>query len=186
MISIITPTLGRETLRQTVDSARDVEWAPTDEWWIVGDAHAQLPAWLDEYVLGLGHPFKYFAYDAGRHEWGHPQRNVAIERARKGNYLVWQDDTDTFFPGALTDLHDSLPEEQVPFLVSFKIANAMYSCENPVSVGCVGGHQFVTPNIPGKVGLWSDRYEGDFDFIESTLAHWEHFLRIPIVLTQAA
>jgi hypothetical protein len=36
----------------------------------------------------------------------------------------------------------------------------------------IGGHCLVTPNDPARTGLWSDRYEGDFDFVESTLALW--------------
>ncbi|HET7637308.1 MAG TPA: hypothetical protein VFK47_01085, partial [Ktedonobacteraceae bacterium] len=33
----------------------------------------------------------------------------------------------------------------------------------------VGGHCIVCPNIPGKVGSWTDRYQGDWDFIEETV-----------------
>jgi hypothetical protein len=37
----------------------------------------------------------------------------------------------------------------------------------------VGGHCMVVPNVPEKLGQWTDRYEGDFDFIEDTLKRWE-------------
>jgi hypothetical protein len=38
--------------------------------------------------------------------------------------------------------------------------------------GFIGGHCIVTPNLPSLLGEWGARYEGDWDFIESTLQKW--------------
>jgi len=39
-----------------------------------------------------------------------------------------------------------------------------------VEVCNVSGQMFVVPNVKGRVGRWSGRYEADFDFVKSTLA----------------
>jgi len=38
--------------------------------------------------------------------------------------------------------------------------------------GNVGAPCIVTPHVPGLLGTWGDRYEGDFDFIKSTMDLW--------------
>ncbi len=40
------------------------------------------------------------------------------------------------------------------------------------SLGNVGTPMMVAPNVKSKLGLWGNRYEGDFDFLESTLAYY--------------
>jgi hypothetical protein len=39
----------------------------------------------------------------------------------------------------------------------------------PLQVGKVGTPMMAVPNIPGQLGQWSDRYEGDYDFIAETM-----------------
>lgn len=39
----------------------------------------------------------------------------------------------------------------------------------PLQVGHVSTAMIVVPSNPALLGAWSDRYEGDFDFIASTL-----------------
>ena len=41
-----------------------------------------------------------------------------------------------------------------------------------VRQGNIGTPNLVAPNVPGKLGTWGTRYEGDFDYIRSTLQHY--------------
>ena len=41
-----------------------------------------------------------------------------------------------------------------------------------VMEGNIGTPSLVMPNRPAWLGQWGDRYEGDYDFLRSTLDHW--------------
>jgi hypothetical protein len=49
----------------------------------------------------------------------------------------------------------------------------LWSGRPSVEEGEVDGHQFVTPNIPGKLGVWADHRHGDYWFIKTTLDKWD-------------
>lgn len=173
-LSVIVPTPDGGFLGQLFDSIRP-QLREADEVIVVGDTHSDPLTEVAEFVRGEGH--RWLELDAGRHAWGHPQVNYGMSQAR-GDYLVFIDDDDRFAGDAFANIRRaarSLPE---PAPMMFRFVSARYGTlwqEKVVQVGRVGGHEFVVPNIPERLGQWSDSYEGDFDFIVSTLAKWPEY-----------
>jgi len=170
-LSIIVPTVGGGYLPVLFDSVRS-QLQKQDEVIVVGDTHSGPLEKMRELVEEEG--FCWLELNAGKHAWGHPQINYGIEHAR-GDYLVFNDDDDQFAGDALVNIRRaarSLSEPR-PLMFRFRSGrNGLLWSEQVIREGGVGGHEFVVPNIPERLGQWTDRYEGDFDFISSTLAKW--------------
>jgi len=43
------------------------------------------------------------------------------------------------------------------------------TCKGIIEENCIGGHQFVAPNVVGRLGRCTDRLPYDYDFIRSTV-----------------
>lgn len=112
-------------------------------------------------------------HDAGHHCYGHHQLNEGMIWAT-GDYLVFQDDDDIFSEDALASIRAAIAETPGrPLMFRFVTHYRLVLWAEPrLAEGWVGGHGFVPPNRPGKLGRWGCRYEGDFDFIASTLARY--------------
>lgn len=139
--SIVVATKGRDSLAATLASV-----AP------------QLEAGDEVLVVRSEHP------------WGHQARNEAIPRCA-GTHLLFIDDDDRHMKGALELVREHVG--QAPGKVHiFAMAYSNGSVVAPVwplRVGTVGTPMFCVPNKPGRLGVWSERHEGDFDFIASTM-----------------
>lgn len=169
-LSVIVPTHDGEGLDRCLASVMP-QLAPDDEIIVAWDSHDDLPGngwdqFDDPNVRALVH-------DAGYHAWGHPQRRVAQEWAR-GDYLVHIDDDDELAPDALAAIRAAIERNpgrplMFRFLAPFGLVMPQYPL---VAEGNVGGTGFVTPNDPRRLGRWSDRYQGDYDYITSTLDHY--------------
>lgn len=174
-LSIIVPTPDGGNLPALADSLRK-QLYPGDEVIVVGDTfHGPLDA-VRDWVLQQPQ-WRWVEHDAGRAAWGHPQINYGMTVAR-GDYLLFQDDDDIYAPGALVNVHRAIRRAPLaPHLFRFKAARyggqPIWQQKGVVAVGMIGGHCIVTPNDPARTGRWTDRYEGDFDFIEETLRLWE-------------
>lgn len=121
--------------------------------------------------------WRWYEHDAGYAGWGHPQINFGMTKAR-GDYLVFQDDDDVFAPGALQYIRRAAKhlDPPRPLIFKFKIARAgglTLPIGQEIAENRIGGHCIVPPNVPEKLGKWTDRYAGDWDFIEETLRLWE-------------
>ena len=146
-----------------------------DEVIVVGDTHSaplhEVAAWVEAQA-----GWRWLAHDAGRHAWGHPQINHGMANAR-GDYLVFQDDDDVFYPDALLNIRRAVRHgEPRPHIFKFRITRAgglVLPRGRLVAENQIGGHCLVTPNDPERLGSWTDRYAGDWDFIEETLRLWE-------------
>ena len=183
MISIITPTRGRRGLATLVASARGTLWHPDDEWLIVADTRHEETDWVSGFVSKVGFPLRYAETPGGVS--GSSQRNLGISLAREGNYLVWADDDGVFAPGGINTIREHLPRPPAaPHPLQFEIfwSNSPRPLSDPhgfpfdsnwVALG--GGQQFVTPNLPGKVGTWPDSGSCDYNFIRETLDLWGGF-----------
>ena len=168
-LSIIVPTHDGEGLDTLFASVED-QLQSGDEVLVVVDAFEYgaivLPSLNNRRVL---------EFDAGHHCYGHCQINYGIERAH-GDYLVFIDDDDCFPDGALDSIRRAIAEQDSPRPLMFKFWSRRHSRTLPpghyVQESAIGGHAMVVPNIPEKLGTWGERYAGDFDFIQSTLAFW--------------
>lgn len=173
-LTVIIPTPDGIDLNRCLYSILEQRIVDGDEVIIVGDTQSNPLSEMEEFIRRLGAPFRYIAHAAGYHAWGHPQINAGIAAAQ-GDYLVFIDDDDAFAPDAFTAIRLAVAERDVPCphlfrFVAFDRRVLWHTRE--VQEGHLGGHQFVTPNLPGRLGTWTDRYNGDFDFIVSTLALW--------------
>jgi hypothetical protein len=175
-LSIIVPTPDGGNLPALADSLRGKLY-PGDEVIVVGDTfHGVDLSPVRNYVLDQPQ-WRWEEHDAGRAAWGHPQINYGMSVA-KGDYLAFQDDDDIYAPGAIVNIHRAIRRAPLaPHLFRFRAARfggaAIWQEKGRVEEGYIGGHCIVTPNVPEKTGRWTDRYCGDFDFIEETLRLWE-------------
>jgi glycosyltransferase involved in cell wall biosynthesis len=164
-ISIITPTIGRESLRPMLQRVL-VQLQDGDEVLVIGDGpQPNAKKIVDEFKHAL---VRYWESESIRN-YGNPQRNTAVEEA-KGDYLLFVDDDDLPSPHALSVIRNvakQFPEKPL----MFKMMHCGWELwKHPkVEQGNISGQMFVTPNVKGKVGKWSGRYEADFDFVSSTL-----------------
>lgn len=162
-MSVIIPTVGRDTLRDAIASA---SWA--DEVIVVFDA-ASVPADAPEGV-------RVFACGQSGHWWAE-QRNLGIACAR-GTHLAFIDDDDVYTPGAPASVARALAARPGRIHI-FKMRDGDRLCggHGCLFSGGFGTPMFVVPN-DGATGAWTERYEGDFNFISSTLAsrrRWPRF-----------
>lgn len=164
-ISIITPTIGRQSLRPMLQRVL-VQLKDGDEVLVIGDGpQPNAKKIVDEYKHAL---VRYWESEP-IHNYGNPQRNTAVEEA-KGDYLLFVDDDDMPSPHALSVIRNvaqQFPEKPL----MFKMMHCGWELwkQPKVEQGNISGQMFVTPNVKGKVGKWSGRYEADFDFVSSTL-----------------
>lgn len=173
-LSVIIPTPDGEDLDRCIESILQQELIDRDEVIIVGDTQTNSLERVQAQVCRLGPPFHYRAHAAGYHAWGHPQYNAGLRTAR-GDYLVFNEDDDVFTPDAFARIRAALAELQEPRPRLFRFisqSRRLLWHEPKLEEDNVSGHQFVTPNLPGLVGEWTDRYRGDFDFIIATLRLW--------------
>lgn len=177
-LSVIVPTQGRETLRTMMQHTARLLHSG-DELLVIEDTHGakgganpMVAAMVRLcYPLGSGE-VRHFKHDAGRNAWGHPQINVGMGIAN-GDWLVFIDDDDVFSKDGLDVLHRSLSAApRAPHMFRFESPLGTLWDAQALIEGRVGGHCIVAPNVAEKLGEWSDRYEGDFDFICSTIDKW--------------
>jgi glycosyltransferase involved in cell wall biosynthesis len=179
-LSIVSPTQGRATLERTIASGRD-QLLPGDEWIVVIDDHEMASQVVIDNIerrieRACGPACVVMTHDAGRHDWGHSQSNYGISVAQ-GDWLVFQDDDDTFTPGALAAIRRTigqLPSAR-PLLFRFRArwGQLIWAQIGDLRQGRIGGHCLVIPRLPGLIGRFGTRYEGDHDMILSTLALWD-------------
>lgn len=98
-------------------------------------------------------------------DWGMKARNEAMRRA-KGTWLAFMDDDDIYLPGALA-LMRAVTGPTIFRMRRGSPHNDVLWTDKELRPGNVSTQMFVTPCIP--LGRWGNRYEGDFDFIASTL-----------------
>ena len=163
-LSVILATLGRDTLQFAADCAAS-QLTPLDELIIVGGgASARLVAdsvgarWIDMAPGG---------------DWGGRERTAAMSVAT-GTHLLFVDDDDALTPGAVATVRAALLDAPGrPHIFSMiNVDGRVLPVAQALVEGNVGTPQLVAPNVPHALGQWGIRYECDFDFIASTVAHY--------------
>ena len=197
LLSVIVPTVGRPSLQRTLRSLlRQGDWLPWEAV-LVGDTFRRRRGRTSSpraYELAQSDPrFVYTECDGGLHAWGHPQRNHGATVAR-GRYLSWLGDDDIYLAGRLpaaspapstatrttpgsSSSAGSRPWKQVYW------HTAGFLAQDHIDAECI-----VCPNVPEKLGTWTNRYQGDYDFIAGTVERWGGVERVvwqPEVIAQA-
>jgi glycosyltransferase involved in cell wall biosynthesis len=146
-VTVIIPTCGRPCLAAALASVTP-QLEPGDQVLVIRDASG---------------------------DWGHTARNAAMPRAA-GDVLLFLDDDDVYFPGALEAVRRAAAEHPGRVLIFRMKRGEPHNDELPgapaVECGNVSTQMFAVPNDPARLGRWGSRYEGDFDFLTSTLEHY--------------
>lgn len=166
-LSIIIPTIGRHSLQQTIES---IELDDNDEIIVVGDgpqpqAYEIVKSWDNLNIIYIEGP-KTGCY-------GNKQRQLGMENA-KGTHLMFIDDDDVYMPGALDAVRTAI-ELKPDRLMLFSFVNIhglVLWTEPTARISNISTQQIVFPNCPEWLGTWGERYEGDYDFIRSTINRW--------------
>lgn len=167
-ISVITPTIGRESLR-TMLNALVPQLEEGDEAIIVGDgpqpnARCIVESYKNNKLIYLEHgPIR---------NYGNPQRNLAITMA-KGDYLFFVDDDDVPLQDCLKGVKRIASQNPGrPLMFRMYHGPGLLWATNQIKGGNISGQMFITPNKPELLGKWSGKYAADYDFITSTLAKY--------------
>lgn len=170
-LSVVVTCIGRPTLGRLIDSI------PTEhgiEIIVVPDTHisdeADFTSAIKQIRPSYENKVRWLEYDAGYHNWGHPQRQYGDSQAT-GEWLLHSQDDNQFHPSAFTDIWFSICEQPYPRPILFKVhtwqAGTVWRIpeliEENVDADCI-----VCPNDPEKLGKWGDTYQGDYTFIKGT------------------
>jgi glycosyltransferase involved in cell wall biosynthesis len=187
-LTILIPTPGQgRPLARCLESIQAQPLLPGDEVLVIGDTlDGDLPE-VEATVASFGPQYRYLPqagtahqiYDFGGyskdcHSFGHEQIQFGMAQAR-GDYLVFQDDDDVFTAGAFEAIRRAATEHPGrPLLFRFvtRFRTLVWGASRELKQDHIGGHCFVVPNQPEYLGRWSDRYQGDWDFIRETLDKW--------------
>jgi len=145
---------------------------PLDEVIVIGDTHDGPLGKVESLVGSYDHRFRYVAYDAGEHDYGHSQLNHGMALATC-DYIHCNDDDDVWTPEALRYFRaytNQFPEPR-PFLFRFQSYLGPVFWVHPgwFARNYIGGHCLLAPNVPDKLGAWGTDYSGDFDYVEATV-----------------
>lgn len=102
--------------------------------------------------------------------WGHSARNRMMPRA-EGDFLLFIDDDDVYVDGAFETIRGAISGEPARvhmFRMRYATGGVLWQTPT-VECGNVSTQMVCAPNRPGQLGRWGDRYQGDFDFIVSTV-----------------
>jgi glycosyltransferase involved in cell wall biosynthesis len=161
-LSVVIPTLGRETLRATLASVAP-QLARGDEVIVVGDGRPAQARKLVAYRRSRR--WRYLETDGPCNDAGGTQRDLAASVAR-GDHLCFMDDDDVFTPDALAAIRRGVAEHPERVLV-FRMDNyGKVLWHDPVlSYGNVGTPMVVVPADPQRLASWR---LGDYEFIRGT------------------
>lgn len=180
-LTVCIPTIGRPGLDRTLRSLtlQDGYDPAAVELLVVGDGHADhLDGRRDALdaarETSARHGARYAEHDGGCHAWGHPQRNAAMALAR-GAWLWFLADDDMATDDALTIIRAATAEMPEPgpllFRVHHWVGRPIWTFSELVE-GNIDAECIVVPNDHDRLGWWTDRYEGDYDFIVETVGKW--------------
>ena len=168
-LSIIIPTCGRSSLARTLASIA-TQLKDGDQVVVVGDGD-QPKAW----DICQASDVARLTYDetAPTHRHGGTQRQYGMQIAT-GDALLFMDDDDIYVPGALDLVREGLTQRpDCLLLFRFLDKHGGLIWRDPVIRETnVGTPCFVVPNRREWLGTWTERYEGDYDFIRSTVDRW--------------
>jgi len=171
-LSVIVPTLGRPTLRRTLERIGQQQLVDGDEVLVVQDGPA------DESVRRVfeasGLPGKYLGLDRHYGDYGGTPRNHGMKHAC-GEYLAFMDDDDTYRPGAFDAIRRAAtrrPGRPLMFRLYCPSHKKHLWQDKTVRPSNVATSIFVLPNTPARLGQWGTHRGSDFAFVYTTLQRW--------------
>lgn len=171
-LSVIIPTIGRTTLRRTLDSIRGQRLVEGDEVVLVQDGPAEEAARRVFEESGL--PGKYLSLDRRYADFGGTPRNHGMAHAR-ADYLAFMDDDDVYTPGAFNAIRAAAvrhPGRPMMFRMALAPPAGMIWRDQTLRVGNVSTDMIVVPNQPDRLAPWPSYSCGDLGFVAHTLGFW--------------
>lgn len=177
LFSVIVPTIGRPSLPKTLASInRDMA-----EIIIVADTF-EMGDTIQDAIKGeaLRWGARFYAADAGHHDWGSPQLQAGYAAA-EGQYILNCGDDDIYEPLAFPTIERAIDSIAAPVPMMFRTAlhpspvrgntNIAVLWQYPTLTNRnITGQCLVLPNDQSKIGSWSILV--DFGFITSTIDLW--------------
>lgn len=151
-ITVIVPSIGRDTLQAALDSC-----AAADEVIVVHDLAGGDVGFVPDRV-------RFFTVDAG--DRGYTARTRGIAKAT-GTHIAFLDDDDVFTPGAVNLMRERACDRPVIFRMDDPTHGLLWR-DRELRYANVGTPMLLVPNQPERLGVWAphegDR-GGDFTFI---------------------
>jgi len=177
-LTICIPTIGRPSLRHTLDSIKRQKLVLGDRVVVVFDSYRHGHNYdLQELVEGYGAPFQYREFDGGTHFYGNPQFNYGMRLARTG-YFCGLGDDDIYVDGALERLRTALRPGRVTLCQFYSPpfdtpsgARRFVLWDTPrLQVAHISGCCMVAP-VEALVPVSAEqRIEVDYDWIKDVIA----------------
>jgi len=161
-LSIIIPTLGRESLRLVLKQLSD-QLLDEDEIIVIADGPIKRAK-----EIASKFPVRYFEHGPTKC-WGNAQRNYGIAVAEK-THLHFLDDDDQSLPDALATIRKEI-KEQPGYIHIFRIHSRTNLIWNDpiIQYGNVSSQMFIIPSNR-HVGHWPDKYAGDYYFLADCIS----------------
>lgn len=159
-VTYLVATVGRPSLEAALQSIVN-QSRPGDEVLVIGATSA---------IQETAHKYgcRYVFCEPGN-DWGATERNVATPYAT-GDYLAFLDDDDLAAPGSRAAIEHAIslnPGLPAIFRMQYGTSGPILWGRPELALGNVGTPMFILPNDRSKLGIWTSRYGGDFDFISS-------------------
>lgn len=177
-LTIVVPTRGRHTLPRCLASlAPELHDGYRAQVLVIADTHSELLS--DVRSVAQQYGVEYLEHDAGYHDWGYPQLRYGYEKGA-GDFLLNVGDDDVSVPGALPAILNALEEVgEGPVMFRAEMhpspnrghtgAPMLVWTERRLEEGVITGQNLATPNVPGKIGGWSNDWKHAFE----TVALWD-------------
>jgi len=167
-LSVIVPTIGRESLGRTLKSISGQQLIVGDEVLLVQDGPE------DDAVRRVfresGLPAKYLATGKRAADFGGTPRNLGMARAR-GAYLAFMDDDDVYRPGAFAAIRREAarhPGRPLMFRMERPGLGSTVWQQQAIGLGNVGTPMIVVPNVEGRLARWPGHRCTDLGFAVET------------------
>lgn len=176
-VTVVVATVGRPTLARTLASLRLQSWNPGSGVLLLGDGD---PPGVAELWRQFRLPGRYVALPDRLGHWGHGARNHALDAGLVTTDLAAAcDDDDAFAPDAVWCIrHFGREHPGRPLLFRMDWYDPATGRRAPLwdepvlRQGNIGTPCLVAPADPARLGRYTPRYGGDFDFIRATCGHY--------------
>lgn len=171
--SILIPTIGRPTLYRTLACLLEAGIRKDDQVIVVGDGRRPEAERIASFFKDRL-PISYVELSPPGQNAGHPARNYGMSLST-GTHLLSIDDDDGHVKGALDvvrRLVSGAPDRIHIFRMTACARRLPWDVlwrERSVGECNLGTPLFVVPNDRSRLGVWGNRYAGDYDFIRSTV-----------------
>lgn len=171
-ICVITPTIGRPTLRRTLESGHQL--TESDQWIVIQDGPKLETSRLLYEMREAAKNYSLYCMEmvSPTGDYGNTLRDLAMKQSSK-DYFIFLDDDDVIAPGAIKIIKHEI-SEHYPRPIMFRMINGngeLLWRTREVTPGNVGGSMFCCPNTAGRLGTWANGtgHRSDYNFIEQTL-----------------